>query len=269
VSRLERGVTFESKKSNKMNVVMRAPASSRVLFSQAVPSNGTEKTQPAQNEAQKRTLETVQAMSVLSPSECLELLDCERVIERGWQTFVEVGVALARIRDARLYRAAHDTFEAYCREKWHYGKSHVYRLIGAAEVVGHLSPIGDIQPPTREAQVRPLIGLPQADAQAAWREAVKRAAGGVVTEKQVREVVKDTIDNVVRPTTGARRSVRPSRDLGTALDVLKQVKNAIRNKEGTQRVLDLLDKLAECLKCRADSTASRGERQDKISNRKG
>jgi len=33
--------------------------------------------------------------------------------------------------DKKLYRSEHDTFEAYCREKWQYAKSHVYRLIGA------------------------------------------------------------------------------------------------------------------------------------------
>jgi hypothetical protein len=35
--------------------------------------------------------------------------------------FVKVGLALARIRDARLYRAEFPTFEAYCQTKWHHG----------------------------------------------------------------------------------------------------------------------------------------------------
>ncbi len=34
------------------------------------------------------------------------------------QTFYEVGNALLQIRDERLYRQTHSTFEEYCREKW-------------------------------------------------------------------------------------------------------------------------------------------------------
>lgn len=32
--------------------------------------------------------------------------------------FVECGNALAEIRDKRLYRGTHDTFEAYCYDVW-------------------------------------------------------------------------------------------------------------------------------------------------------
>ena len=46
------------------------------------------------------------------------LTECEAVIERGLRTFVEVGEALLRIRDERLYRETHGTFEDYCRERW-------------------------------------------------------------------------------------------------------------------------------------------------------
>ena len=46
------------------------------------------------------------------------LAECEAVIERGQQTFIEVGQALMEIRDSRLYRETHATFEAYCNERW-------------------------------------------------------------------------------------------------------------------------------------------------------
>ena len=47
-----------------------------------------------------------------------ERLQClERIIERGLQTFYEVGTALLEIRDASLYRQTHPTFEAYCRQR--------------------------------------------------------------------------------------------------------------------------------------------------------
>ena len=43
----------------------------------------------------------------------------EQVIESGWATFVQVGLALATIKDNELYRTVYGSFEHYCRVKWH------------------------------------------------------------------------------------------------------------------------------------------------------
>ena len=57
----------------------------------------------------------------LAALEICTLAECEDVINRGLATFVEVGNALLRIRDERLYRAEFGTFEAYCRQRWQMG----------------------------------------------------------------------------------------------------------------------------------------------------
>lgn len=80
----------------------------------------------------------------------------ETIIERGLHTFVEVGTALATVRDERLYRVAHETFEAYCRERWGFDRTYAHRVIGAAEVVSVL-PNGNR--PTTESQARELAPL--------------------------------------------------------------------------------------------------------------
>ena len=51
----------------------------------------------------------------LSEVEEQALKKYEEIISKGLNTFLEVGHALAEIRDRRLYRATHDTFEPYCR----------------------------------------------------------------------------------------------------------------------------------------------------------
>lgn len=56
----------------------------------------------------------------------------EAVIEQGLRTFVEVGTALADIRDRHLYEQP--TFEAYVRERWGWTRGHAYNLMAAAEV---------------------------------------------------------------------------------------------------------------------------------------
>ena len=66
----------------------------------------------------------------------------EKTIARGKKTFIEVGLALAEIRDLRLYRREYSGFNEYCQKKWGWGKAYAYRLIDAAEVV-KVSPIGD------------------------------------------------------------------------------------------------------------------------------
>lgn len=117
------------------------------------------------------------------------LTSYEVVIEQGLQSFVEVGSALMRIRDERLYREAFGTFEAYCQERWNLSRFYVHRLIEASEVVEML-PIGNR--PTNESQARELAKLDDpAEQQAAWQEVCEEAEvnGVQVTAAKVREVV--------------------------------------------------------------------------------
>jgi hypothetical protein len=84
-------------------------------------------------------------------------------------------MALAEIRDSRLYREEFETFEGYCKERWDMRKTHANRLIGAANVHQVLAPIGVIQP-ANEAQARPLTQLETAEAQVeAWETVVDTA----------------------------------------------------------------------------------------------
>lgn len=117
------------------------------------------------------------------------LIECERVIERGLNTFVEVGTALLEIRDNRLYKDGYSTFEEYCRERWDMQRAYAYRLIGAAEVVANLSPIGDILPAT-ETQARPLASLSPDVQLKAWQEVLDIAPDGKVTAALVEKVVE-------------------------------------------------------------------------------
>ena len=63
-------------------------------------------------------------------------------------TFVEVGNALVIIRDDRLYRAEHITFESYCRACWQMGRSRAYRLIEASAITEGVSTLVDTLPTT-------------------------------------------------------------------------------------------------------------------------
>lgn len=114
----------------------------------------------------------------------------EAVIERGLQTFCEVGEALLAIRDGRLYRQDYSTFEDYCTSRWHISRIHAHRLIDAAQVVDNLRmlPIGNILPVT-ESQARPLAVLPPPEQAEAWRAVIEAAGENKITAGQVQQAV--------------------------------------------------------------------------------
>jgi hypothetical protein len=79
-------------------------------------------------------------MGSISPEDSLnnteiENLDrLEGVAQHGLHTHAEVADALAEIRDARLYRGTHRTFEAYLCERWRINCPGGSRVIGTPEV---------------------------------------------------------------------------------------------------------------------------------------
>ena len=114
----------------------------------------------------------------------------EAVIERGRKAFVEVGAALAEIRDRRLYRETHETFETYVKERWDFGRAYAYRLIGASETMEVLSPIGDIPLPATESQIRPLLQFPPEDRAAVWADISKRMPLDGYTARDIEREVR-------------------------------------------------------------------------------
>ena len=81
--------------------------------------------------------------------------------------------ALMAIRDAKLYRETHDTFEAYCKERWGLERRRAYQLMDAATVSSNVN--FSTQTPIHETHVRPLTALPPEKQATAWQEAVDTA----------------------------------------------------------------------------------------------
>ena len=110
--------------------------------------------------------------TALTTMEASALARHEDTIQRGWSQFIEVGRALKKIRDGRLYRAEHGTFDDYCRVRWHWARDYVNKQIAAADVVADLDTMVSTVP-TSERQARPLTALKTPEARAeAWTRAV-------------------------------------------------------------------------------------------------
>lgn len=131
--------------------------------------------------------------------------ELEAVIEANMKGFVLVGMALAKIRDQRLYRIQYPTFEDYILRVWDMAARRAYQLMEAADVHGNLrdflakvdtekvscpenvnncSQNGSVQTwaqidgllPQNEAQARPLTSFPPERQREIWLQVLDRAS---------------------------------------------------------------------------------------------
>ncbi len=143
-------------------------------------------------------------MLPLSNEEKGRLFELERQVE---ESFYRAGTALKEIRDSRLYRLSHTTFEEYCRERFGFERRYPYQLIDAATVADNIRQcVRDAHIfPTNEYQLRPLAKLKDDPAKQAevWLRSVERAQGKQPTYEAVKETVQEIIgtekDDVVSP----------------------------------------------------------------------
>lgn len=133
-----------------------------------------------------------QDVAPLTETERLKLGDLEIIIERGMQTFVEVGAALMQIREQRLYRATYSSFEDYCQERWGWSSSRARQLIGATEVVRQFESVTPGNTPVVERHARELVSVEPEARPEVYAEAQADAAaeGTPLATRHIREAKK-------------------------------------------------------------------------------
>lgn len=140
-----------------------------------------------------------------------------QIVKHHQSSFVDAGKALRELREQRLYDAAFGTFEAFCRAEFSFSKTHVNRLIAAAEVVGILTPIGAVT----ESVVRPLTKLDTPDDQRkVWAAATERWRKP--TAAQVSEVIGEMFPRVAPKPAQPAEPSGPTSRLVLVLDDLEE-----------------------------------------------
>lgn len=115
------------------------------------------------------------------------LVELEGTIQGGLDSFVAVGQALLEIRDSRLYRFGHGTFEDYCKARWGISRSRSYQLMDAAAV----STVVDTDSEAQARELAPVMRSEGPDAaREVWAETVARSEGKP-TAAVIREVVAE------------------------------------------------------------------------------
>lgn len=142
---------------------------------------------------------------LLSASEADALRANEDKVSRGLATFVEVGTALAEIRDRRLYRATHGTFEDYCSGRWGMVASRARQLIGAAEVVAQIESVTNVTL-ANEGQARAIAPVLKAEGPERAAEVLRAASdGGALTARSIADAARPAKVTTTTRTTEATK----------------------------------------------------------------
>lgn len=156
---------------------------------------------------ENQSVVSVEVLSELSESEAKERHRLELKVERA---FYEAGSALRELKQKRLYRSTHSTFEEYCKERFGYHRRHSYQLIDAAVVFENLCAIGAQKSsgtsgrqilPTSERQVRDLVNLAPEQQREIWQSAVLIANGKVPSSRIVKGIVERLKEKPLRYAT--------------------------------------------------------------------
>lgn len=134
-------------------------------------------------------------MSELTLVERNDLQYCEQQIEKGLRTFIEVGEALWKIREGKLYRQTHDTFEAYCKERWGFTPRRAQQLMAAGVTMSEL------EEETRtivrtESQARELARVEPERRQEVVEQVMSR--DGKITAKGIRITAERSMTNEIK-----------------------------------------------------------------------
>lgn len=180
---------------------------------------------------------TVSAVEVseLTEEEQRDRNQLERRVERA---VFEAGKALAELRDRRLYRSTHKTFEEYCRDRFAHSRRQSYLLMDAAVVFDNLVEICDQidhKLPTAEGQVRPMTKLEPQEQQEVWQRAVEVAGGKVPTGRIVKDVVQRIMERTQVPNTY---------QLGEVCQILAKDNPELRGKGGCWGIVSAVNEFS-------------------------
>ena len=132
-------------------------------------------------------------------SQVFDLTEEEQIERKDLETkvscaFFQAGRALQTLRDKRLYRNTHESFEEYCRDCFGHSRQRANYLICGAQIYEILTMSCCQVLPANEYQVRSLAILEPTKQAIAWNQAVENAEGKVPSSRLVREVVEKMKD---------------------------------------------------------------------------
>ncbi len=192
----------------------------------------------------------------LTDDERERLVELEITIEKNLPAGLQLGLAIAEIKDCKLYRETHDSWEEYVRDRFDIARRTAFQYIQSAHAYQLVHNCA-LTKPANESQVRPLLRLSDEAMPDAWTKAVETAPDGKVTGKHVSTVVSGLLGEQIRnKATGQQQATRNSAVLPENIKELiwqlieevrdarlKKLSNKVRNelKKRIEGISNLLD----------------------------
>ena len=121
-----------------------------------------------------------------------ELANQEARIAAGLTAFQEVGDALLKIKEAKLYRQTYTTWESYLQSRWGMSDSQSMRLISASQICREIAASG-VTPPQIESHARELRIVPEGERAKVWQEITTEMPAEQLTAEQIADKVAERV----------------------------------------------------------------------------
>lgn len=128
-------------------------------------------------------------MTTLTATESQELAQCEAVIRAGIQSFVDVGNALLRISDGRLYRQTHSTFKEYIEQTYKMSVRKAYQLCEQVEVINELKEADPVCANVAQSHAAELAKAPKGQRAEVLKKAQALAGDSKLTAAHIAETI--------------------------------------------------------------------------------
>jgi hypothetical protein len=154
--------------------------------------------------------------------------------------------------DVRSSRAGHPTFKAYCRARWDLKKFQAYWLVECGRFIAGLeqcgpdgdSPFGE-KFPKNEAQVRPLVSLPEEFRLECWNESVSGNSPSELTAGQITAKVRQFAEE--RELTGFASAKQEGDEARAAAKPLGRLRKIVMGHANRAKIAALLDEIEALL----------------------
>lgn len=183
------------------------------------------------------------------------LAEREKIVSLGIKATIATAKALFEIHSfggGRLWKAGHPTFEAYCRARWDLKKSQAYRLVECGKFIAGLekrgqdedSPFGE-KLPKNEAQVRPLLSLPEEHRLECWKGILADAEPADLTAREVNAKVRQFAADHELP--GFEQGDGPEKKASVAAKQLDKLRKIASGHANHAKISELLNEIEALL----------------------
>ena len=194
-------------------------------------------------------------MQPLTKKERAYLEERERIVTTGVRASIAAAKALFEIHNydgGRLWYREFPSFEAYCRARWQYGKTHSYRLVECGSFVADLekepeaqSPNGDWLPKS-EGQIRSIGLIPRVQRVPFWRKIHAETEPGKLTAIVVTCKAKEHL--ACDDPNGQNPPIPKSANSDVALGHLRKLSDATCNHANRGEITKILNQVEELLR---------------------